>query len=222
MPSDSGVSIVIMNDEPQTSEELDAHFGPGGPAAVAQRFFEALYRAQSLRAAYKVMTPELRRDRTDAWVELNAAHPELAKLDHETLAVRLAEPEPKDSLWPAFEASSLQDFATAYSFIDPDSYGYASRPRPIGVDQELVLLVKGDCNAPRVFDRPTLISGAQFVLEHRDGCWLVAGFSQAYSASQLLDQGQTRAEIVNQLVADGIELTEAEEIFDRSLADEGS
>jgi hypothetical protein len=219
MPSDSGETIVIMNDEPQTPEELDAHFGPGGPVAVAQRFFEALYRAQSLRAAYKVMTPELRRDRTDAWVELNAAHPDLAKLDREALAERLSEPEPDDPLWPAFEASSLQDFAAGYSFIDPNSYGYASRPRPIGVDQELVLLVK-DRNAPRVFDRPTLISGAQFVLEHRDGCWLVAGFSRAYSASQLLDQGQTRAEIVNQLVADGIKLTEAEEIFDRSLADE--
>jgi hypothetical protein len=194
MASDPGVSITPMNDESQTSEELDAHFGPDGPVTVAQRFFEALYRTRSLRAAYKVMTPELRRDRTDAWVELNAARPELAKLDPEALAVRLAEPEPEDPLWPAFEASSLQDFAAAYSFIDPDSYGYASRPRPIGVDQELVLLVKGDRNAPRVFDRPTLISGAQFVLEHRGGCWLVAGFSRAYSASQLLDQDQTREE----------------------------
>lgn len=40
-----------MNDEPQTSEELDAHFGPDGPVAVVQRFFEALYRDRNLRAA---------------------------------------------------------------------------------------------------------------------------------------------------------------------------
>lgn len=212
-----------MDYEPQTPEELDAHFGPEGPVAVAQSFFEALYRARSLRAAYGVMTSELRRDRTDAWVELNAAHPELAMLDREALAERLAEPEPDDPLWPAFEASSLQDFAAAYSFIDLDSYGYASRPRPIGVDQEVVLLVMGDRNTPRVFDRPTLISGAQFVLEHRGGRWLVAGFSRVYSASEMLDQGRTRAEIVNQLAADyGIDPTEAEEIFDRSLGEEGS
>lgn len=155
--SDSGASIVIMNDEPQTPEELDAHFGPDGPVAVAQRFFKALNRDRSLRAAYKVMTPELRLDRTHAWVELNAGHPELAKLDREVLAMSLADPEPDDPLWPAFEASSLRDFAAAYSFIDQYSYGYASRLRPIGVDQELVLLVKGGRNAPMDFDRPSLI-----------------------------------------------------------------
>lgn len=220
MSSDSGVSIVIMNDEPQTSEELDVHFGPDGPVAVAQRFFEALYRDRNLRAAYKVMTPELRRDRTDAWVELNSAHPELAMLDREALAERLAEPEPNDPLWPAFEASSLQDFVAAYSSIDLDAYGYASRPRPIGVDQELVLLVKGDPNTPRTFDRPTLISGAQFVVEHRDGRWLVAGFSRAYSPSEMLEQGHTREGIVEQLTADGMDATQAEEVFDRSLDEE--
>ena len=215
--------MLIMDCEPQTPEELDAHFGPEGPVAVAQRFFEALYRAQSLRAAYEFMTPELRRDRTDAWVELNAAHPELAVLDCEALAERLAEPEPDDPLWPGFETSSLQDFVAAYSFVDLDSYGYASRPRPIGVDQELVLLVRGNRNTPKVFDRPTLISGAQFVLEHRGGRWLVAGFSRVYSASEMLDQGRTRAEIVNELVADqGMDPTEAEEIFDHSLGEEAS
>ena len=212
-----------MDYEPQTPEELDAHFGPEGPVAVAQLFFEALYRDRSLRTAYQFMTPELRRDRTDAWVELNAAHPELATLDREALAERLAEAEPDDPLWPAFEDSSLQDFAAAYASIDLDSHGYASRPRPLGVAQELVLLVKQDRNTPRVFDQPTLISGAQFVLEHRDGRWLVAGFSRAYSPSEMLDQGRTRAEIVDQLVADReMDKTEAEEMFDRSLGEEAS
>lgn len=188
---------------------------------VAQLFFEALYRDQSLRTAYQFMTPELRSDRTDAWVALNASHPELATLDREALAARLAEPEPDDPLWPAFEDSSLQDFAAAYASIDLDSHGYASRPRPIGVAQELVLLVKQDRNTPRVFDQPTLISGARFVLEHRDGRWLVAGFSRAYSPSEMLDQGRTRAEIVNQLAEDKrMSLADAEEIFDRSLSEE--
>lgn len=188
---------------------------------VAQLFFEALYRDQSLRTAYRFMTPELRRDRTDAWVEVNASHPELATLDREALAARLAEAEPDDPLWSAFEASSLQDFATAYAAIDLDSHGYASRPRPIGVAQELVLLVRQDGNTPRVFDQPTLISGAQFVLEHRSGRWLVAGFSRAYSPSEMLEQGRTRTEIVNQLAEDkGISLADAEEIFDRSVSEE--
>jgi len=209
-----------MEDEPQTPEELEAHFDPAGPVAVAQRFFDALYRVRSLRAAYGEMTPELRRDRTDAWVDLNAAHPGLRGLDRAALAERLAEPDPDDPLWPAFEESSLQDFAAAYSSIDIDAYGYASRPRPIGVDQELVLLVKGHRDAPRVFDRPTLISGAKFVLEHRDGRWLVAGFSRAYSAGEMLDQGFTRAQIVEQLVADDMDQVAASEVVDRSLREE--
>jgi hypothetical protein len=84
------------------------------------------------------------------------------------------------------------------------------------------LLVRGDPSRPSIFDRPTLISGAQFVLEHRAGRWLVAGFSRAYSASEMLEQGHTRAEIVAQLVAaHGIDQAEAEEIVDRSLAEEG-
>lgn len=57
---------AVMHDDPQTREELDAHFGPDGPVVVARRFFEALYRDRSFRAAYEVMTPGLRRDRTDA------------------------------------------------------------------------------------------------------------------------------------------------------------
>lgn len=210
-----------MHDDPQTREEIDAHFGPDGPVVVAQRFFEALYRDRSLRAAYEVMTPELRRDRTDAWVELNAAHPTLATIDREELAARLAEIGSDHPLWPAFEDSSLQDFSEAYSFVDLDSYGYASRPRPIGVDQEVVLLVKGASGAPMTFDRPTLISGAQFVTEHREGRWLVAGFSRVYSPSELLEQGRTREEIIEDLIATSeMDKAEAEEMFDRSLDEE--
>jgi hypothetical protein len=207
---------------PQTREELNAHFGPDGPVAVAQRFFEALFRDRSLRAAWEVMTPELRRDRTDAWVEVNARHPALAMIDSDVVAESLAEADPDHPLWPAFESSSVEDFLEAYSFADLESYGYASRPRPIGVDQEIVLLVRGDTNQPRVFDRPALVSGAQFVMEHRGGRWLVAGFSRVYSASEMLGQGQTREEIIDQLVSTyGMENTEAEEVFDRSLAEGG-
>jgi hypothetical protein len=212
---------VLVNDGLQSPEELNAHYGPEGPVVVAQTFFEALKEEGSLRAAYEVMTPGLRRDRTDAWVAMNAQHPTLVNADRAHLAEKLAEPEPDHPLWPAYESSSVDDFRRAYSFADLGSYGYASRPRPVGVNQEIVLLIKGNPDRPKVIERPMLASGAQFVMEYRDDVWLVAGFSRVYSAAELIEQGQSRESIVSQLVSTyGIEQAEAEEIFDESLADD--
>jgi hypothetical protein len=212
-----------MEDGPQTPEELEAHYGPEGPVVVAQRFFESLYRDRDLAAAYEVMTPELRGERTDEWVEGNAAHPALAALDHREVAESLADARSDHALWPAFEESSIQSFAETYSFVDLDSYGYASRPRPIGVDHELVLLLEADRNDPRIFERPTLISGAQFALEHRHDRWLVTGFSRVYAPSELLAQGRTRDDLVQEVMTSlRVDPATAEEIFDRSLAEEES
>lgn len=83
------------------------------------------------------------------------------------------------------------------------------------------MLLKGAAGAPMTFDRPTLISGAQFVMEHREGRWLVAGFSRAYSPSELLEQGRTRAQIIEDLIATSeMDRAAAKEMFDRSLDEE--
>ena len=115
------------------------------------------------------------------------------------------------------ESSSVESFVQTYSFVDLNSYGYASRPRPIGVDQELVLLVKGDPNTPRIFDRPTLISGAQFAVELRADRWLVAGFSRADPRRNCLNKVAPEMNSLTSIAADLlVDRDEAEEIFDRS------
>ena len=211
---------MIVDDEPQTQAELEAQYGPDSPVVAAQGFFEALRWDENLDAAYPFMTPELRRDRTDVWVEGNSGHPALAGLDLEEVAEGLAELDSDHALWPAFEKSSVESFIETYSFIDPDSYGFASRPRPTGVDQELVILVKGD-PSKLTFDQPTLISGAQFIMERHGDRWLVGAFSRAFGPSEMLSQGRSREDIVDEIVASKLgDHEEAEEIFDRSLAAE--
>jgi hypothetical protein len=77
--------------------------------------------------------------------------------------------------------------------------------------------------SPRQSSLKPVISGAQFVVEHRGDRWLVAGFSRVYSPSELLEQGRTRDQIVDELVAaQSMDRAEAEEIFDRSLDEEAA
>lgn len=51
-------------------------------------------------------------------------------------------------------------------------WGFASRPRPLGLDRELVILVEGPPG--EIIDRLSWRPGVHFVMERHRGAWLVA------------------------------------------------
>ena len=85
---------------------------------------------------------DLRRRMAQAWVESNANHLALVGRDKAQLVEALATASPDDPLWPAFEATMLDEFAAVWAHVDLDSWGWATAPRVVSPSRELVYLVK--------------------------------------------------------------------------------
>ena len=122
--------------------------GPEGPIQIARLWIEAIVEHRDLRQAWPLTHSRFRRELVAAWVSANRTHVDLVGRDHDDLERALAAPAPDEFLWAGFEETTLGEFAAYWSYLDLDSWGWISDPRPHGPDRELVYLV--DMNDPAV------------------------------------------------------------------------
>ncbi len=133
-----------MEAGPEMDDLTRFQMGPEGPVQIARIWIEAVVRDKDLRAAWPITHPQFREELVEAWVNANTRHVALAGRDLDDLRRALTSPAPEDPLWEGFEESTLGEFADYWSFLDLDSWGWMSDPRPHGPDSELVYLIDMD------------------------------------------------------------------------------
>ena len=75
-----------------------------------------------------------------------------------------------------FAGTQMREFAEAFGGYDPETWGAASRPRPISLEHELVLFVDTGGEVV-VYEEPALVETVASLLMRRVGeRWVVAGF----------------------------------------------
>lgn len=168
----------MTDDEWQTEEELEAHYGANGPVVIARQFIESALHDEDLDTIWPITDQSLRRALVGAWADANDAHPLLEGFDREELVEALSVDEPDHELWEGFADTQLCECRGVWAHVELDKWGFASRPRPIDIDVELVLLIKGD-GSPTVYfdDGPTLVETVPFVMRHTESGWRVAGLT---------------------------------------------
>jgi hypothetical protein len=168
--------MVERDDEWQSEEELEAHYGPSGPVAAAVDFL-ALIAERDLRAAWPKIDPNLRLCLTQAWLYANRSHPVVANYDGEQVAGALADLSFDHELWLPFEETQLRELREWMGDFHPSTWGAASRPRPIGADTELVKFFPTGGEV-LLIETPTLLENGLALLMRRtpDG-WLFAATS---------------------------------------------
>ncbi len=165
--------------EPQSPEELAAHFGPEGPVVAAREFLEAIFTRRDYRAAWARMDDNHRLCRAQAWLWNNRERLGTSAARHiEEVALLFAQDPPEqEMLWQAFTVTELNQLLDSWGSYDPVNLSAASRQRPRGPDLELVLFMDTKGESIMV-DRETLVH-AQIMLLMRStpAGWLVAGFT---------------------------------------------
>ena len=149
----------------QTPDEIAAHVGPGGPVEAVATWIEHV-QAGRFDAAWALTDPDYRRRLTSWWVE-RAGMGTIAADD-------LAETGPAHRAWPPFARAVLAWMRSGLADFDPETWGAASRPRPVGPDLELVLLANLGPE-PLLFAEPVSVPSLAFLVRHTAGGWLVVG-----------------------------------------------
>ena len=165
-----------MHDQ-QTPGELEAHLGPGGPVVVVADWIGAVFGDLDLRVAWRLMDPSYRLALAQAWLWANRAHPSHRGIDLDEAAAGISAAESRHPLWPPFEDSQMKEFLELE--ITFDGWGFASRPRPVAPDYELVKFLHTG-TADEVFvTEPTQMMGHLFLMHHVAGRWQMAGFGSS-------------------------------------------
>jgi hypothetical protein len=161
---------------PQTREELEAHYGPDGPVRAAEDWLE-LVNAGDFDAVWRGMDETLRLAVAQDWIYANRKNTrDFPQHDWDRLAAHLSECPPRHTpRLSDFNTIMLSKFqAIGY---DPDTWGAGSRPRPIGLDCELILFTEAS-SEPIVFNEPTFIeTNLMLLMRSTPSGWLVAGFT---------------------------------------------
>ncbi len=160
----------------QTPEEVDAAFAPDGPIAAAHAFLDAALSGSDLTRLWQISTYRLRRELTTAWVEANREHPLLAVSDLEALPDVLARVATTDPVWPIFRRAQADELAKGLAHLDGPTWGWASRPRLLTPDRELVLLLDTGTEDTVTLEADTPFPGFGFIVELIEGRWLVDDF----------------------------------------------
>jgi hypothetical protein len=151
-----------VDDEPQSQDELAAHFGEAGPVAAAERWIRLIQRGD-LKGAWPHTDPSFRLVLVQLWLWANRDHPRIAFHDRDEAATALAGVTFEHDLWPEFESTQLEEFEAAWDDFNLEEWGAASRPRPVPPDCELVLFVDTGGKVMMV-DRPTLVRAHGFLM----------------------------------------------------------
>jgi hypothetical protein len=161
------------DEEHQSQEELDAHYGPDGPVYAATRWIELVQNGE-LERAWPLTDARLRLVLVQAWLWANRSHPFVKDLDLDETARALAERAPIHPLWYRFLESQEDEFEEKWSDFDLDYWGAGSRPRIVAPELELLIYVKTE-GEPIVFEEATLVDNArQFLMRSTPEGWLVA------------------------------------------------
>lgn len=156
-----------MDDREQTPEELHAHYGPGGPVDAARRWLAAVIVDGDLAAVWPETDGPLRLTLAQRWTWANRIDPSLVDSDARTTAKELADG-PPHPLWRPFENATVRQLRQVG--VDFDTWVFLSRPRPLGVDLELLKYVEEEM----ILDGPTMVCGLQFIMRHTEQGWLMA------------------------------------------------
>lgn len=168
------LGLTVEDDAFQSEEELAAHYGPDGPVAAALQWLDAIFH-DDLRAAWAKTEPNLRLVLAQAFLWANRTHPHTSGYDLDEGAAALAGLSFDHDLWPSFEATQLREFHEAFDAFFSEPYGAASRPRPVGLDFEIVKFVRTESDEPEFVVGPTLVEAQVFLLRATSDGWLVAG-----------------------------------------------
>lgn len=158
----------------QSPAELEAHYGPGGPVAAVLEWIQAVFDEGDMRASWPLTDPGYRLCLAQAWVWANRGQEALSTYDLELLAEEFAEVACRHPLWGAFAETTLEEH-TVLEF-DLESWGFASRPRPVVPDYELVFLIRTDGETVLITE-PTDVRAHPFLVHHTPGGWRFAGYS---------------------------------------------
>jgi hypothetical protein len=165
----------VTDDDHQSPEELEAHYGTGGPVDAALRWIE-LVREGELERAWPLTESRLRLVLVQAWLWANRSHPLIKGSDLDEAAAALARQVSPHPLWHHFLRSQQSEFDDKWADFDLAYWGAGSRPRIIAPDLELIICIRTG-GEPIVFEEATLLDNARLFLMHSgpEG-WLVASF----------------------------------------------
>jgi hypothetical protein len=166
-----------MGDDWQSADEIEAHFADGGPLVAARRWLTTVVTVRDLDAAWLDVDPEFRLLLARRWLWASREDGEVAAYDLDEAALGLAEEYPVHDLWPAFSETILDDLGSSWPLLDLDSLAAASRPRPIAIGYELVVLAAAGPQGSIVnLEEPTpLEETLELLMHHADDRWLVSG-----------------------------------------------
>lgn len=146
-----------------------------GPVAVAAAFLKLL-KAGRFEEAWLLADPEWQLGRLQAWLWSMRAHPAFAGADlDEESASGISGTSPR--WWPDFaqiEASFWARKVSGFGF-DSSRWGARSRPRPVELDYELVILEPGEHFLLDAGPEPD--DSLKVLLHLLDGHWLVAAIN---------------------------------------------
>ncbi len=162
----------MSDDELQSAEELDSHYGASGPVMAARQWLTLILAEDDYEGAWKLTDPVLRLARAQAWIYNNQDFPDVASEDRDELAAALAQRPSAHPLWADFAHTESQQMNEAWAAYSLDRLGAASRPRLLDVDYEIVIFTPAD--EPVLITEPTLVEGLVFVMHFTEDGWLVA------------------------------------------------
>jgi len=165
--------------DPEEAGRIASHFGPDGPVAAVYAWLD-LVRADDFGSAWVLMDDNLRLCRAQAWLWNNRSHPDIAALDLDEEAKRIAAVPSTSSLWPDFAITELDQlngtWPHRFKAMEEGRLGAGSATRVLGPDLEVVLLMEGTGEV-EVFDQPTLVPDAfPFAVRMTDHGWRVAAY----------------------------------------------
>lgn len=173
---DSARAVTLdLMDEGQSVEEIEAHFGPDGPVAASTKWI-TLVQSGDLQSAWSLTDPHLRLIRAQAWLWANRDHPMIAPYDRDDAATRLSGLAFDHPLWEAFEETQIGEFHEAWPDFDLESWGVASRPRPVPPDLEVVVYMRTGGEV-QVIAEPSVLPARSFLLRSTPDGWLMFGFN---------------------------------------------
>lgn len=172
---------LLIVEEPvdeQLPEEVQAHYGPGGPVQAVRTWLESVLYDGDLRSAWPLTDPALRLVLSQQWVWDHSNDPPVAIRPRDELAEALAAEEPTEPMWDMMAAEFLAAVRDNWSSFSFDTWGALSRPRPIAPAYELVVYSYTGGESITV-DTPTPLPSLLILAHSTPEGWRVANFAES-------------------------------------------